>query len=43
MLDQIAKAIATGDSANFEDDPARFRQLALVALQPLSVATDEPM
>ena len=35
MLDQVAAAIATADSARFENDPARYRKLALAALKPL--------
>jgi hypothetical protein len=40
MVDQIANAIATADGCQFEDDPARFRRLALAAIQPLSRPTD---
>ena len=38
MLDQVAAAIATADSARFENDPARYRKLALAALKPLATA-----
>ena len=37
MLDQVAAAIATADSARFENDPARYRKLALAALKPLAM------
>ena len=40
MIEQIARAIATADGAEFEDDPARFRRLALAALQRLSRPTE---
>ena len=40
MVDQIARAIATADGAELEDDPVRFHRLALAALQPLSRPTD---
>jgi hypothetical protein len=40
MVEQIARAIATADGFEFEDGPARFRRLALAALQPLSRPTD---
>jgi hypothetical protein len=39
MLDQIAGAIATVDSARLEDDPERYRRLALAALKPLANPT----
>jgi len=35
MVEQIARAIAKADDARFDDDPARFRGLALAALRPL--------
>jgi hypothetical protein len=40
MVDQIARAIAMADGAMFEDDPGRFRRLALAALNPLTRATE---
>lgn len=40
MVNQIGKAIAKADGARFEDGPARFRRLALAALQPLTRPTD---
>ena len=40
MIEQIARAIATADGAEFEGDPTRFRRLALAALQPLTRPTD---
>jgi hypothetical protein len=40
MVDQIGRAIATADEAEFEDDPGRFRRLALAALKPLTRPTE---
>ena len=40
MIEQIARAIATADGAKFEDDPERFRRLALAALKPLTRPTE---
>jgi hypothetical protein len=40
MVGQIARAIATADGVEFEDDPGRFHRLALAALQPLSRPTE---
>ena len=40
MIDQIGMAIAKTDGAAFEDDPARFRRLALAALEPLTRPTE---
>jgi hypothetical protein len=40
MVDQIGRAIAKADGARFEDDPARFRRLAVAALRPLTRPTD---
>ena len=40
MLEEIARAIATADGVEFEDDPARFRRLALGALRPMARPTD---
>jgi len=40
MVDQIARAIAMADGAMFEDDPGRFRRLALAALKPLTRPTE---
>jgi len=40
MIEQIARAIATADGSRFEDDPMRFRRLALGALQPLTRPTN---
>ena len=41
MVEQVAAAIATADGARFEDDPARFRRLALAALKPVARPTEE--
>jgi hypothetical protein len=40
MGDQIGRAIAEADGVPFEHDPARFRRLAIAALQPLARPTD---
>jgi hypothetical protein len=40
MIVQIARAIAKADGADFEDDPGRFRRLALAALNLLTRATE---
>ena len=40
MMDRIGKAIATADGADFENDPARYRRLALAALGPLVRPTE---
>jgi hypothetical protein len=40
MVEQIARAIAEADGVSVELDHARFRRLALAALQPLSRPTD---
>ena len=40
MMDRIGKAIATADGADFENDPARYRRLALAALGPLARPTE---
>jgi len=40
MIEQIASAIAKTDGARFEDDPARFRRLALAALKPIVRPTE---
>lgn len=40
MIDQIARAIAEADGARFEDDPTRFKKLALAALKPLARPTE---
>lgn len=40
MLEQVARAIATADGAKFEDDPGRFRRLALAALKPMARPTE---
>jgi hypothetical protein len=42
MVDRIAHAIAEADGDDFQADPARYRRLALAALQPLASPT-EPM
>ena len=41
MLDQVARAVATADGTQFENDPARYRKLALAALRPLAKPTEE--
>ena len=40
MIDEIAKAIAKADGFRFDDDPARFRRLAMAALKPLTRPTE---
>lgn len=40
MIEQVARAIAKADGAQFEDDPARFTKLALAALKPLARPTE---
>jgi hypothetical protein len=40
MIEQIARAIAKADGADFDTDPARFRRLALAALKPLARPTE---
>jgi hypothetical protein len=40
MIDQIATAIAKADGADIPTDPARYRRLAVAALQPLAKLTD---
>ena len=40
MIDQIAAAIAEADGSGFEKDRAKYRRLALAALQPLANPTD---
>jgi hypothetical protein len=40
MIDQIATAIAEADGGGFQQDSARYRRLALAALQPLANPTD---
>ena len=42
MIGQVARAIAKADSARFEDDPGRFRRLALAALKPWSPGDGKP-
>lgn len=39
MVDRIAHAIAEADGGDFQVDPARYRRLALAALQPLASPT----
>ena len=39
MIEQVAKAIAKADGGRFEDDPRRFRRIALAALRPLARPT----
>ena len=41
MIEQIERAIAKVDGAKFEDDPGRFRRLALAALKPMTRPTEE--
>jgi hypothetical protein len=36
MVDQIGRALATAEGAKFEDDPSRYRRLALAALKPVT-------
>ena len=40
MVDRIAHAIAEADGDDFQSDPARYRRLALAALQPLASPTE---
>jgi hypothetical protein len=40
MAEQIGRAIAKADGADFENDPTRFRRLALAALEPLTRPTE---
>jgi hypothetical protein len=40
MVDQIGMAIAKADNTEFENDPSRFRRLALAALKPLTRPTE---
>lgn len=40
MIDQIAHAIAVADGSDFHADSARYRRLAVAALQPLANPTD---
>ena len=40
MVDQVGRAIAKADGANFESDPPRYRRLALAALGPLVRPTE---
>jgi hypothetical protein len=39
MTQQIAEAIANADGSDLQTDPARYRRLALAALQPLAKPT----
>jgi hypothetical protein len=40
MKDQVGRAIATADGADFDGDPTRYRKLALAALKPLTRPTE---
>jgi hypothetical protein len=40
MIDQIAHAIAEADGSDFRAESARYRRLAVAALQPLANPTD---
>jgi len=40
MINQIAAAIAKADNARFEDEPSRFRRLALAAMKPIARPTE---
>jgi hypothetical protein len=40
MIEQIGRAIAKAGDARFEDNPERFRRLALAALKPLVRPTE---
>ena len=40
MIDQIAHALAEADGADFQADSARYRRLAVAALQPSANLTD---
>ena len=40
MINQIAHAIAEADGSDFQAEPARYRRLAVAALQPLANPTD---
>jgi hypothetical protein len=41
MVEQIAGAIAKADDTRFEDDPERFRKLALAALKMMLRPTED--
>ena len=40
MVEQVGRAIARADGANFDSDPARYRKVALAALKPLTRPTE---
>jgi hypothetical protein len=40
MVDQVGRAIAKADGAEFDRDPPRYRKLALAALKPLTRPTE---
>jgi hypothetical protein len=40
IVEQIGRAIANADGADFDLDPARFRRLASAALKPLTRPTE---
>jgi hypothetical protein len=40
MIEEVARAIATADSARFENDAARYRKLALAALKRVAKPTE---
>ena len=40
MAEQVGRAIAKADGANFDGDPFGYRRLALAALKPLTRPTE---
>jgi hypothetical protein len=40
MADQVGRAIAKADGADFDSDSTRYRNLALAALKPLARPTE---
>jgi hypothetical protein len=40
MVDRIALSLAKADGQDLEEDPARYRRLAIAALQPLRVPSE---
>jgi hypothetical protein len=39
MLERVARAIAEADGGDFDAEPARYRRLAVAALEPLAHPT----
>lgn len=40
MVDRMGRAIAEADGGDFDADPARYRRLAMAALEPLARPTE---